>query len=337
MRVLNLALTATVAAASISLLAGCSGSGSTVPQTQSNNSAVGRMAVSHDGTGVAPKFLKMLHFGSHAPTAGPDTSEAERLAVSDFGSGAVEVLRGNYDLQKTITSGLNGPDGDWYDENGQLYVANYAGPYVTVYPQRKTSPSFTYSAGITDSVVVTTDASDNVYVGDYSFGGDGFINEYAQGSNTVMNTCSPGGAVEGIAVGENGAVFVDYNDPNTGVGHIAEYKHGLTGCHETVLNVTLGFAGGMVLGNNRALVVCDQFAGVDVIPAPYTAITQTFTGFSDPFHVALNRVKHLLYVADVGNADVAVLDYPSGSLVTTLGGANGLSDPAGVATYPKAQ
>jgi hypothetical protein len=31
---------------------------------------------------------------------------------------------------------------------------------------------------------------------------------------------------------------------------------------------------------------------------------------------------------------VLVVKYPSGTLVTTLGSGNGLSDPAGVATYP---
>ena len=41
-----------------------------------------------------------------------------------------------------------------------------------------------------------------------------------------------------------------------------------------------------------------------------------------------------MFVADLSAADVVVDKYPSGTLVTTLGSANGLSVPSGVATFP---
>jgi len=82
-------------------------------------------------------------------------------------------------------------------------------------------------------------------------------------------------------------------------------------------------------------VACDQLAGaVQIIAKPYTAITKTITGFTDPFHVALNEANGLMFVADPGAADVAVDKYPSGTAVKTLGSANGLSDPYGVAALP---
>jgi len=335
MRVLKAALTATVSAAVIGLMAGCSGSGSSInsitPGPQMHSS------IQRDGTGVAPKYLSLLKFGQALPHAVPMSTSAPRyLAVSDFGTGAVEILNSSYALHQTITTGLSGPDGDWYDQPGNLYVANYAGPYVQEYALHATSPSFTYSSGLGDPITVTTDENGNVYVGDYNFGGAGFINEYAQGSNTVVNSCSPGGAVEGVAVGETGKVFVDYNNPNTGSANIAEYPTGLAGCHERVLAPVLGFAGGMQIANNRDLVVCDQFGPtVDVIDPPYTSITTTIgPGYADPFHVALNKSNGLMFVADPGDAVVWVQDYPSGSVVTTLGAGSGLSDPAGVATFP---
>jgi hypothetical protein len=335
MRLLKVALTATAVAASLGLLAGCSGSGSTVPQTLSQTSPTRYQAQHRDATGVATRYLSLLRFGAHAPAAThPDLSSAKRFAVSDFGTGAVEVLKGNYALHQTITSGLNGPDGNFYDMNGRLYVANYAGINVTEYAQGGTTPIFTYSTGLTDPIAVTTDKTGNVFVGDYAFGGSGFVNEYAQGSNTVLNSCSPGGSVEGIAVGKTGKVFVAYNDSNTGTAKIAKYNNGLAGCNETVLGVSLGFAGGMQIANNKSLVVCDQFAGIDIIPPPYTSVGSTIGGYSDPFHVALNKGNTLMFVADVGNALVYVQNYPSGSAVTTLGAANGLVDPAGIATFP---
>jgi hypothetical protein len=124
-------------------------------------------------------------------------------------------------------------------------------------------------------------------------------------------------------------VFVAYNDNNAGVAHIAKYNNGLAGCHEAVLGVTLVFAGGMQMANNRSLVVCDQSAGaVDIIAPPYNMVTHSITGYTDAFHHSLK------FVADNGAHVVYVQNYPSGSLVTTLGSSNGLVNPAGIATFP---
>jgi hypothetical protein len=191
---LKVALTATVVAASLGLLAGCSGSGSTVPQTLTQDIAARNQAQHRDPSGVATRYLSMLRFGAQVPAATyPNLSTAKRFAVSDVGSGAVEVLNAHYALHQTITSGLNGPDGDWYDIRGRLYVANYIGVNVTEYAPGGSTPIHTYSAGLLDPVVVTTDGAGRVFVGDYNSGGSGFVNEYQQGSNSVVHSCSRGG------------------------------------------------------------------------------------------------------------------------------------------------
>jgi hypothetical protein len=257
----------------------------------------------------------------------------KELAVSDFGTNAVEILNSSYALTSTITNGITSADGDALDSKGNLYVANYEGPNVVEYAKGGTSPSFTYSTGLIDPADVTTDSKDNVYVADYGDGSPSSVFEYAQGSNTLLNQCSPGGPVEGVVVDPKGDVFVSYEN-SSGVGGIAEYKGGLSGCKETVLSPTVEFPGGLALDKQGNLLDCDQDVGVDIIPPPYTSISSTITGFADTFHIALNKKSSLLYVADPGNADVAVVSYPSGTLLTTLGSANGLSDPAGVAAYP---
>lgn len=331
MRVLKAALTATVSAAVISLMAGCSGNGSSIqsiaphPQMHSANRL--------NGTGVPARNLSLLRLNIAQPRIIPNsTTPPHRLAVSDFGTGGVEILNSAYALKKTITSGLLGPDGDWYDQLGNLYVADYANAVVQEYTPTGSSPHFTYSSGLGDPIAVTTDELGNVFVGDYL---GGFVNEYAQGSNTVINTCAPGGAVESIAVGETGKVFVAYNN-SSGTANIAEYATGLAGCHEKVLHVSLTFAGGMQMANNRALVVCDQLGPtIDIINPPYTTINSTIAaGYGDPFHVALNKSNGLMFVADVAFGIVWVQDYPSGAVVTTLGSGSGLVDPAGVASFP---
>ena len=333
MRISRVLVTAAIALASAGVIAGCSGSGSTSSQSVMPSNGMQSHAISHDGTGVAPKFLTNLHFGAGLPAVRPDAGAPHFLAVSDFGTGAVEILNHAYNLHQTITSGLNGPDGDWYDQAGNLYVANYNGPYVQEYAPGGSSPSVTYSTGLGDPINVTTDESSNVYVVDYNFGGAGFVNEYTQGLNQVSHTCSLPGAPEGIAVGETGAVFVSYNNGST--ANIVEYRHGLTGCHAHLLGVGLNFAGGMQIDNHKNLVACDQTAGaIDIIAPPYSSVTSSITGYTDPFHVALNKGNSLMFVADVGAAVVYVQNYPSGSLVTTLGSSNGLVDPAGIATFP---
>ncbi len=285
-------------------------------------------------TGVAPKFFGMLRIGHKHGHGKFPPGLPRKVFVSDFGTGAVEVLNQQplWTLLGTITAGMNGPDGVSLDSKVNLYVANFGGIYINQYakPWPSTAAAFTYNSGMLDPVSVNVDSSGNVYEADYNLGGNGFVNEYAQQTNTVMNTCNPGGAAEDVAIDSAGDVFVSYNSSTTGLGQIAEYVGGLSGCNETVLGVTLGFAGGLSIDKNNNLIANDQTgAAVDIIDPPYTSVTSTCgSGYSDPFHVRINKRNNKVLVADLGNANVQVLDYPSCSNIITLGSSNGLSDPA---------
>jgi hypothetical protein len=325
---------------SVALLAGCAGG------SQGTNSALPTSGMSQNQmhpdrfdparSGVLPRFLSRLHFVP-APVGRPQIYAGKKdLYVSDAGTGVVDVLANKgYKPIGTISSGLAGPDGDFLDKAGNLYVANYAGPYVEEYAPGGSTPSFTYSTGMADAVGVGVDGKGNVYEADYS--ASGFVNEYKQGSNTVLNTCLVGGNAEGVAVDAKGDVFVDYN-LSTGGAKIAEYKKGLKGCHETVLGVSLSFAGGMVLDKASNLVVCDQQGPtVDVIAPPYSSVTRTIgSGFSDPFHVTLSLKNKLAFVADVSNAAVYVINYTTGAITKTLNSANGITDPYSAVDGPNA-
>ena len=223
----------------------------------------------------------------------------------------------------SITSGATDPDGSWSDKHG-LYVANFNNANIVQY-DKKRSLIFTYSSGMVNPVTLTTDSHGNVYEADFS----GFINEYHQGSNTVAATCSPGGLVEGVAVDKSGDVFVDYF---TGSGVIAEYKGGLSGCSETVLGATVSFPGGMVLDKNDDLVICDQTGdAVDIVKAPYSSISGTLgSGYSEPFHVSINKKNNQAYITDTGSAlTIDVVTYPGGSRQATLGSSDGVTAPYG--------
>jgi hypothetical protein len=326
-------VSAMLASIAIGFAAGCSG-GSPSQTSMPPGAGAGytNLASSIDlaRSGRSPRAIALLRSGQPASRERKFTKKTglKDLYVSGYVPADVLILENtDYKDAGSISKGLISPDGDFVDTSGNLYVTDYDGVDIQEYKPGGKSPSFTYNAGMTDPVNVSLDTHGNVYEADF----DGYyVNEYAQKSNTVIDTCSPGGAVEGVAVDENNDVFVDYNLTPSGTGKIVEYKGGLAGCNATSLGVTLDFAGGMVLDAQGNLIVCDENKpAVDVIAPPYSAITGTLgSGFYiSPFHVTLDKNNKLAFVAD--DYDVFVVDYPSGSLAATLGSANGITFPAG--------
>lgn len=341
MRVTRFAFAAAAAIASAGVVAACSNGGSSMPQSiVPNHSGSQSVVRTHEPTGVAPRFLGLLRFNVQRPRPNPNvTTPPTRMAVTDFGTGATEILGPGpgYAYKRSITTGMNGPDGDWMDSGGRLYVAQFGGVNIVEYFAHGSVPIFTYTTNLIDPIDVTTDELNNVYAADYDdSAGSGFVIEFPQMSNTPSYQCPVNGNAEGVAVGETGQVFVTYNDPSSGLGRIEEFPHGLAGCHGKVLAPTIGFAGGIQVANNRALIVNDQTApSVDTIPAPYTAITSSINpGYIDSFHVALSKTNGLMFVADAGSGTVWVQTYPGGTVLTQLNGSQNISDAAGVAVYP---
>lgn len=347
MRKHSLFLSAATAVVSAALLSACSSgvSQGTTAGLPSTGISQSKGLTDPIRSGIAPKFLGMLR---HAHTAKrgirPDNFTNHVVYIDDFGSGVAEVVKYNHwTSEGTVSSGVNGPDGNWVDKpvggRRNYYIANYGNPNITEYDVNG-NLEFTYSAGIADSIGVTTDKHGNVYEADYNYTvpNGGYVNEYAPMTNSVMASCSPGGNVEGVAVDKHGNVFVDWNNLSSGGGGITEYPHGLTasGCVGVNLPITLGYAGGMVFDKQGNLVVCDQVgtgsgAVVDIIAPPYTAVTGTLgSGWVDPFHVTVDMAGTRAYVADLAASDVEVLNYPSGSLVTTINSASttGIVDPS---------
>lgn len=351
MRKQSLFVTAATAVIATALLAACSGGASQGTSTGLPSTGVSQSKGLSDlaRTGVAPKFLKDIGHPRAAKQRGvsPDSFGMRHIWVTDFGTGAVDIVKYNtWAGQGSFTTSMNGPDGDWVDKstmNPDLYVANYNGPYITEYSNAKTGNpptlAYTYSTGMADPVDVTTDKLGNVYEADYNYTvqGGGYVNEYAHMSNTVVASCSPGGNVEGVAVDKHGNVFVAWNNFSNEAGSITEYAGGLAGCNGTVLPITFGFLGGIALDKITGnLIVCDQtgpnFSGaaVDVVGYPsYSSITGTLgSGYTDPFHVTIDMANDKAYVADLSLGSVQVLHYPSGTNITTLGSANGITQAA---------
>jgi hypothetical protein len=257
------------------------------------------------------------------------------LAVADPGNGEVEILNHKYKIRKTITQGLNYPDAAFIDRRYSLYVSNFYGKNVQEYVHGSTTPSFTYSTGLTSPVAVSVDRHGNVFVADFGNGSPSVVVEYPQGSNTPSATCNTGFANEGIAV-VNGAVFVSAEQyPH---GYLIEFPNGLSGCHSKLLPVTVSFAGGLEVDNHKNLLWCDEggydYGGVDILAPPYTSVSRTLD-VKFAARTALNGTNTLIFVTQPSVNTIAVDKYPSGTPITTLGQANGLNDPYGVAAWPR--
>ena len=322
-----------VALAACALLAACSGgsqSFTSIPAGGTTQAAAHTASPDLARTGIAPQFLSAMRSLRVAPVhAKPAHGGPADLYVDNLLPNTIDVLANKTWAPAGTISGLNGPDGNFADRNGRLYVANYTGDYVTEYAPGATMPAFTYTAGMIDPVDVTVDGHGKVFEADFDSAlGNGFVNEYPAGVNSVVHSCAPGGDVDGVAVDGFGNVFatVEYSNPTAAA--IVEYTGGLKGCHATKLGVPITFAGGIAIDAQGNLLVCDQLAAtVDVIAPPYTSVTRTIgSGFGDPFHVTINKKNNQAYVADYLNNEVFVLTYPAGAITSILGSAQGLTN-----------
>jgi hypothetical protein len=249
------------------------------------------------------------------------------LLVSDVGHNGVEVLRSvGWTNRGQITDGLNGPNGNWVDKNGSLYVANYSYPSNVTEYNSNGKLVFTYP-GVDLTIAVAADGNGNVY----EAAGSGYVSEYAQGITEPTAMCRSEGPANGIAVDKSHDVFVSVLAGGA-VGRIIEFEGGLefSHCNFRTLPISISYPTGMVFDKQGRLIVCDiEGSVVDIIPHPYTAITGTLGGtqFFKPFSVTINRAGTQAYVSDIGLSRIFVLAYPSGTNIATLGGAQNLVEP----------
>ncbi len=255
------------------------------------------------------------------------------LFVSD-GSGSVAVLANrSHKNVGQITDGLNGADGVWVDNAGNLYVANYKGAAVTEYAPGTSSPKRTYSSDLVDPIGVTTDRSGSVYVADFNdFADPGYLYEYAQCSNTVKKRYTVILGPTGVAVDRRGDIFV--MAWAEGYGYLLEFKRGRS--TPTALGATVNVPGGLVIDAKGNLIADDQGAApyepgsIDVIAPPYYQTSvPLIQGIGDPYHVALNKQQNRLFSANVSAGTVTIYSYPAGTLLETMGPAQELTSVYG--------
>jgi hypothetical protein len=266
--------------------------------------------------------------------AAPAAKGGALLFVSDVNANAVDIF-----AQKTrkadgsITSGIAGPDGIYDDASKNLYVTNTGTSTVLAYPNGSTKPSVTYSDGIQDAVDVVVGLDGTVYAANYDLGSGGSIVEYKKGSTEPSLQIPLATGVLGLTLDASNNLYACANTTDGGDGGIFRFAPGSsTGKN---LGISLGYCGGLRFDKMGDLVVADQINSViDVFPpGKVIAKRRITTNLVHPYHIAFNRSRSILYVADYGTKSVHVFKYASGSPEPDI---NGFESPLGVATTPQA-
>jgi hypothetical protein len=312
--------------AAVAICAGCSAGqsmqpGSTVPSTSSMAERAARAQVL---MGVPQPAHRGGGWLSPAAKSGKGL-----IYVSDFSANTVQIyptVGSNPAPIGEITDGLSGPEGNFVDKDGNLFVSNVTNYTVTMYPKGSTTWKLRYT-GLTYPTNVTVGKNGVVYIADLV--GDKVV-EYRKGSTRSLRTIAVKDP-QGVALDAHDNLYVSYDD-STG-GQVNEYAPGST--MGTNLGISLQFAGGDATDGRNDLLAADQSApAVFVYPPGSNTPSQTINqGLEDPFRIAINRAFKKLYVADPEANALFVYDYPSGTLVNTI--TTGLKSVYGVAVTPE--
>lgn len=323
------------------LAAGCSGGGSQATSLTPAGPAVpapAHLAISTQAAQFQSQRRPVVHplqrgAGWLSPQA---RSCASKLYVSSYRLGYVSIYCTKGHNQAPIgqiTAGIETPEGDATDKQGNLYVTNTDAQTVTEYAPNTTTPIFTYSTGLTYPAGVTVDRKQNVYVSSLS---PASVEVFPHRSNTP-NLTIPSTDITypiDVALDKTGNVYVTTYTASFGNGEIIEYPPGST--QGTDLGIRTSGPGGIVIDTAGNMVTADQrLPGVLVFPPGATSPSSTFgTNEVDPDPVRLNKAETRVYVGDgIGNA-VNVYAYPSGTLVDTI--YDGIDAPFGLALDPAA-
>jgi sugar lactone lactonase YvrE len=261
----------------------------------------------------------------------PDIKKKKKLLyVSDAGTeghekhGRIDIFSvPGYSLVGQIRKGVDGPDGLTVDKKGNLYVANGFNRTITVYKPGTTSPSLTLtqpkSYGPLD---VAVGSNGYVYVSD-TYGG---VDVYPPGATSPSTRLHNPALTHagGVAVDASNNVYAD-GTRNSTQGAVVKYANAsVTG---TNLGLTgLNYPAGVIIDKNKNVVVSDWGQSEILIYPPGKTSPSETIAVPFPDRSAINKSENLVFAPEGSYYYcpscyfvVGVYDYPSGTLVTTIG------------------
>lgn len=246
--------------------------------------------------------------GSFSPQAGK-----AYLYIADQSLNQIDIfpVKGQNQPQVgTITEGIDGPYGLWFDRRAQeLYVANQLNDTVTVYPYGSTQPSRTYTEDLNRPLYPIVDSHGELYVGN---AGTGTVVEYLAGSTSAHQVLqTPGAEADGLALDKQENLYAAYR--TDGQGSIEEYAPGST--QGQSLGMILDEPQGVVVVPRGTVVATETGATnrIDVFPVgsknPSLEVPMP-TGGSVATELAIDCHDEFLYVSALYSGIVFGSNYP---------------------------
>jgi hypothetical protein len=232
-----------------------------------------------------------------------------------------------------LTSGIDSPYGLFVDTNLNLYVCNQSGS-VVVFPPGQTSPSFTYSSGLSRPLYAVADAS-HLFVGN---AGTGAIVEYALGNGQPVATLQTFGVeVDGMALDSASDLYAAYRTGDGPTDGGIEYFPSDGGAGKD-LGITLDAPQGLTVSVDGSILVVET-QGVDRVDAFHFGQTEAYAHSkkirSTPTQIQLDGVGQYLYISDL-ESTVKRIPYPLLQPMSGYLGKSQVGGTQGIALSPPA-
>jgi hypothetical protein len=321
------------AASCIALVAACSSRSVTsvpisVPPEAFNN---GPIVASRQ---MAPAAVGAL--GYTGLSSRPFARSKRLLYACSYLGASVEVLKQKGENQQPIgeiTDGINGASSLFTDQQGNLYVGNWFGGNITVYPRGSILPSETLNGSDNpDSLVVGLDGT--VYVANYSQGGSlgpGSVAKYPKGQTkpkTILQF-EPNEFPTGLALDSHNNLFIAF-EKGASNGGVLEMKSGKSKAENIGIRRLTGAAGLAIDRNDNLLVVNQdlvfgsgpskaaiyvyrpgQHSPSETILPPPNDLSRDF------YNVALDLSNKEMWVSTVGH-QILGMTYPGGAVIDEI-------------------
>jgi hypothetical protein len=277
--------------------------------------------------------------------------KAKLLFVSDNKNNRILVYNTATKVQnpspmRTITIGIDGPNGITTDLAGNLYVANYVSDTVTVYAPNASAPKMTISNGVNGPWDIKVDGFGNVYVANDPLQGVADIQEYPPNSSIPSYTWTvptAGEQISGIALlnpmqqNQTSIYALEYteNPSSFATGGTLTCYPGSPTCTQ-VEGFLFGQTGGITVAQSPSskpfeFLAVDQYVpGIDTFTLG-SPMSQFVTGGTPEF-ITLNAMGNQLFVADRFHGRVTEYSFPDDKQLNTFTPGGG--QIYGVATFP---
>lgn len=238
----------------------------------------------------------------------------EYLYVADQSNNQIDIfplMKPNQPQAGTITDGIEGPYGLWFDRKHQaLYVANQDNNTVTVYEHGSITPSLTYTEDLSRPLYPIVDNHGVLYVGNAN---NGTVVEYLPGSTHAHQVLQTAGSeADGLALDQNENLYVAFRTSGIGSGSIEVFAPGST--QGNVIGMTLDEPQGVIVTPNGTVVATETGPTnrVDVFPAGSTteSLEIPMPQGSVATELAIDCRDKFLYVSGLYSGIVFGVRYP---------------------------